>query len=50
MALKVPTTQSLFKDGYQISEGLDEAVFRNISAVEELGKIIKTSYGPQGKI
>ena len=29
-------------------EGVDDVVITNIKAVEDLGKIIESSYGPQG--
>lgn len=51
MALKVPKMglNQLMKDGYKNSEGLDEVVFRNIQAVNELTNMTRTSYGPNGK-
>lgn len=51
MALKVPKMglNQLMKDGYKNSEGLDEVVFRNIQAVNELTNMTRTSYGPNGR-
>ncbi|KXS21660.1 T-complex protein 1 [Gonapodya prolifera JEL478] len=51
MALKIPKIglSQLLKDGYKIQQGLDEAVYRNISACRELTNIVRTSYGPNGR-
>lgn len=51
MALKVPRAggPSLFKDGYKQFQGIEEAVLRNIQAVNELSDIVRTSYGPNGR-
>ncbi|KAF5366220.1 hypothetical protein D9758_005706 [Tetrapyrgos nigripes] len=38
----------LFKEGYKHLQGLDEAVLRNIQAVNELSDLVKTSFGPNG--
>lgn len=51
MALKVPRGggPNLFKDGYKHLEGIEEAVLRNIQAVNELSDIVRTSFGPIGR-
>ncbi|ORZ29769.1 chaperonin Cpn60/TCP-1 family [Catenaria anguillulae PL171] len=51
MALRIPKLPSnqLFKDGYKHLQGVDEAVIRNIDAANELAKIVKTSFGPNGR-
>ncbi|RUP45988.1 T-complex protein 1 theta subunit [Jimgerdemannia flammicorona] len=51
MALRVPksTLPQLFKEGYKFSQGVDEAVLRNIEAVHELAEIVRTSLGPNGR-
>ncbi|KAI9030521.1 chaperonin Cpn60/TCP-1 family [Hyaloraphidium curvatum] len=51
MALKIPKVglSQMLKDGYKVQQGLEEAVFRNISATVELGNIVRTSYGPNGR-
>ena len=51
MALKVPRAggPSLFKDGYKHLQGIEEAVLRNIQAVNELSDIVRTSFGPNGR-
>ncbi|PPR01387.1 hypothetical protein CVT24_006225 [Panaeolus cyanescens] len=45
MSLKVPKANNiqLFKDGYKHLQGLDEAVLRNIQAVNELSDLVRTS-------
>jgi len=50
MALKVPTSNGpqLFKTGYTISSGLEEAVLRNIQAVAQVSDLVRTSFGPHG--
>jgi len=52
MALKVPKGggPDLFKAGYKYMSGLEEAVLRNIQAVGELTEIVRTSFGPNGKL
>lgn len=52
MSLKVPKNNNLpiFKDGYKYLQGLDEAILRNIEAVVELSDLVRTSFGPNGKI
>ncbi|KAJ7576781.1 chaperonin Cpn60/TCP-1 family [Mycena floridula] len=51
MSLKVPKSNSLqiFKDGYKHLQGIEEAVLRNIQAVNELSDLVKTSFGPNGR-
>ncbi|KAI9292556.1 chaperonin-containing T-complex theta subunit Cct8 [Neoconidiobolus thromboides FSU 785] len=51
MSLRVPkaSSSSLFKDGYKISQGVDDAVIRNIDACRELNKITLSSFGPNGR-
>jgi len=51
MSLKVPKAQNiqLFKDGYKQSQGLEDAVLRNIQAVAELSDLVRTSFGPNGR-
>ncbi|PKI85526.1 T-complex protein 1 subunit theta [Malassezia vespertilionis] len=51
MALKVPRAggPTLFKEGYQHLQGIEEAVLRNIHAVCELSDIVRTSFGPMGR-
>ncbi|KXN86021.1 putative T-complex protein 1 subunit theta [Leucoagaricus sp. SymC.cos] len=51
MSLKVPKANQiqLFKEGYKHVQGLDDAVLRNIQAVNELTDLVRTSYGPNGR-
>ncbi|KAF8161576.1 chaperonin Cpn60/TCP-1 family [Crassisporium funariophilum] len=51
MSLKVPKNNNLqlFKDGFKHLQGLDEAVLRNIQAVNELSDLVRTSFGPNGR-
>ncbi|KAI9218348.1 chaperonin Cpn60/TCP-1 family [Blastocladiella britannica] len=51
MALRIPKLPSsqIFKDGYKHLQGVDEAVLRNIEATTELSKVVKTSFGPNGR-
>ncbi|CAG8654059.1 3050_t:CDS:2, partial [Ambispora leptoticha] len=51
MALRVPKSSypQLFKEGYKIQQGVDEAVLRNIQATHELSEIVRTSLGPNGR-
>jgi len=52
MALRIPQSiglSSMLKEGYQVSQGVDEAVERNIQAINELSQITRTSLGPNGK-
>ncbi|KAK4057565.1 T-complex protein 1 subunit theta [Microbotryomycetes sp. JL221] len=50
MSLKIPQgASSLFKDGYSVHSGIEEAVIRNIRAVSELSEIVRTSFGPNGR-
>lgn len=49
--MKVPRAggPNLFKDGYKHLQGIEEAVLRNIQAVNELSDIVRTSFGPNGR-
>ncbi|KAJ3271254.1 T-complex protein 1 subunit theta [Terramyces sp. JEL0728] len=51
MALKIPKSglTTMLKDGYKHSQGLEEAVYRNIAATKELTEITRTSLGPNGR-
>ncbi|KAJ9474579.1 T-complex protein 1 subunit theta [Pseudozyma hubeiensis] len=51
MSLKVPRAggPNLFKEGYKHFQGIEEAVLRNIQAVNELSEIVRTSFGPNGR-
>ncbi|KAF8608443.1 T-complex protein 1 [Ceratobasidium sp. AG-I] len=51
MSLKVPKSNNLqlFKDGYKHLQGIEEAVMRNIQAVNELSDLVRTSFGPNGR-
>lgn len=51
MSLKVPRAPGpqLFKEGYRSSQGVEDAVQRNITAVHELTEILRTSFGPNGR-
>ncbi|CAG5131274.1 unnamed protein product [Candidula unifasciata] len=52
MALHVPRAPGfaqMMKEGAQHFSGLDEAVYRNISACKELAKTTITAYGPHGQ-
>ncbi|RKP09974.1 chaperonin Cpn60/TCP-1 family [Thamnocephalis sphaerospora] len=51
MALRIPKASApqLFKEGYKLLQGVDEAVLRNISACRELTEITRTSFGPNGR-
>lgn len=50
MALSVPKAglASMLKEGAKHFHGLEEAVFRNISACKELARVTRSSYGPNG--
>ncbi|KAG5437843.1 hypothetical protein PCANB_000558 [Pneumocystis canis] len=39
----------LFKEGYRVQQGIDDAIVRNIHAICELSDILRTSYGPNGR-
>ncbi|XP_049850435.1 T-complex protein 1 subunit theta-like [Schistocerca gregaria] len=39
---------ALLKEGTRHLSGVDEAVFKNIEAIKDMSRIIKTSFGPQG--
>ncbi|KAG0140192.1 hypothetical protein CROQUDRAFT_111246 [Cronartium quercuum f. sp. fusiforme G11] len=51
MSLRMPKADHmpLFKTGYTFSSGVEEAVLRNIQAVNELTDLVRTSFGPQGR-
>ncbi|EPT02495.1 hypothetical protein FOMPIDRAFT_1143744 [Fomitopsis schrenkii] len=51
MSLKVPKANNmqLFKEGYKMSSGIEDAVLRNIQAVAELSDLVRTSFGPNGR-
>ncbi|KZT72374.1 T-complex protein 1 [Daedalea quercina L-15889] len=51
MSLKVPKANNmqLFKEGYKVSSGIEDAVLRNIQAVAELSNLVRTSFGPNGR-
>eukprot|EP00918_Siedleckia_nematoides_P006683 GHVU01014584.1.p1 GENE.GHVU01014584.1~~GHVU01014584.1.p1 ORF type:complete len:559 (+),score=71.71 GHVU01014584.1:32-1678(+) len=51
MSLRMPKADHmpLFKSGYTFSSGIEEAVLRNIQAVNELTDLVRTSFGPQGR-
>jgi len=51
MSLKVPNGggPQLFKNGYTMSSGIEDAVIRNIQAVSELSNTVRTSFGPLGR-
>jgi len=51
MALHVPKAPGIFqmlKDGARHYSGLEEAVFRNISACKEFAQSVRSAYGPNG--
>ncbi|XP_065907304.1 T-complex protein 1 subunit theta-like [Dysidea avara] len=50
MAMHVPSAgfASMLKEGAKHYHGLEEAVFRNITACRDLAQITRTSYGPNG--
>ncbi|XP_063988878.1 T-complex protein 1 subunit theta [Diachasmimorpha longicaudata] len=45
---KAPGMASMMKEGSRYFAGLEEAVFRNISACKELAQTVRTAYGPNG--
>lgn len=50
MSLKVPKAgMPLFKEGYKQYQGIEDAVLRNIQAVNELSDMVRTSFGPNGR-
>lgn len=50
MSLRVPKAgMPLFKEGYKYLQGVEEAVLRNIQAVNELSDMVRTSFGPNGR-
>jgi len=51
MALHVPRAPgfaSMMKDGSRFFSGLEEAVYRNISACKDFAETVQTCYGPNG--
>lgn len=51
MSLKLPTTvghQNVLKEGTQVQHGVDESIYRNIAAVNQLATITRSSFGPNG--
>jgi len=50
MAMHVPKGQvgRMMKDGAQHFSGVEEAIYRNITACKNIAQIVKTSFGPQG--
>jgi len=51
MAMHVPRAPgfaSMMKDGARFYSGLEEAVFRNISACKEFAETVQSCYGPNG--
>ncbi|CEF62994.1 Cct8 protein [Strongyloides ratti] len=50
MAMKIPKSgfRTMFKEGTQYFEGVEETVLKNIDAVNELNEKLKTSFGPNG--
>uniref|UniRef100_A0AC35UB08 T-complex protein 1 subunit theta n=1 Tax=Rhabditophanes sp. KR3021 TaxID=114890 RepID=A0AC35UB08_9BILA len=50
MAMKIPKSgfRTMFKEGTQYFEGVEETVLRNIDAVTELYEKLRTSFGPNG--
>ncbi|XP_046403104.1 T-complex protein 1 subunit theta [Ischnura elegans] len=45
---KVPGFAQMMKDGARYFSGLEEAVYRNISACKQLSHTLRTAYGPNG--
>lgn len=45
---KVPGVAQMLKEGSRYFSGLEEAVFRNISACKQLAHTLRTAYGPNG--
>eukprot|EP00045_Choanoeca_perplexa_P001713 m.21307 g.21307 ORF g.21307 m.21307 type:complete len:547 (-) comp11122_c0_seq1:78-1718(-) len=50
MAMHIPKVglQTMMKDGAKHYSGLEEAVYRNITACKEIANIVRTSFGPNG--
>jgi len=50
MAMHIPRTQlsQMMKEGSKHFSGLEEAVYRNIAACNEMAQIPRTSFGPNG--
>ena len=40
--------QALLKEGTKSMSGLEDAVYRNIEAAQQLAQITRTSFGPNG--
>ncbi|EEB05433.2 chaperonin-containing T-complex theta subunit Cct8 [Schizosaccharomyces japonicus yFS275] len=51
MALRVPKASGpqLFREGYRVMQGVEDAVIRNCNAIRELSEITRTSLGPNGR-
>lgn len=45
---RAPGLAQMMKDGSKHLSGLDEAVYRNISACKSLSQTVRSSYGPRG--
>ncbi|GAB0091090.1 chaperonin containing TCP1 subunit 8 [Sergentomyia squamirostris] len=45
---KAPGVPQMLKDGARMYSGLEEAVFRNISACKEFAQSVRSAYGPNG--
>ncbi|KAG8234600.1 hypothetical protein J437_LFUL017103 [Ladona fulva] len=45
---KVPGLAQMLKEGARYYSGLEEAVYRNISACKQLSHTLRTAYGPNG--
>uniref|UniRef100_A0A0K8TSQ8 T-complex protein 1 subunit theta n=1 Tax=Tabanus bromius TaxID=304241 RepID=A0A0K8TSQ8_TABBR len=45
---KAPGIAQMLKDGARIYSGIDEFVYRNISACKEFSQSVKSAYGPNG--
>nr|CAD7202898.1 unnamed protein product [Timema douglasi] len=45
---KAPGVAQMLKEGARYFSGLDEAVYRNISACKQFAQTVRTAYGPNG--
>ncbi|XP_017877168.1 T-complex protein 1 subunit theta [Ceratina calcarata] len=45
---KAPGMSQMLKDGARYFSGLEEAVYRNITACKEFAQTVRTAYGPNG--
>ncbi|XP_047366679.1 T-complex protein 1 subunit theta [Vespa velutina] len=45
---KAPGVAQMLKDGARYFSGLEEAVYRNISACKQFAQTVRTAYGPNG--